>query len=110
MHDVQNYLKNPIIAQQNLTPETLMSDTETVNPESNKPESTPTDVPPCRTWTAKQVAARLGCSDRHVLRMADEGKMPWGFKIGWLRKWEVDVIEKWVAAGAKPVRQSGGRK
>ena len=29
---------------------------------------------------------RLGCSWRHVLRLADRGAMPWGLKLGSLRR------------------------
>ena len=78
----------------------------------NDPEPMPTDghLPPCRTWDKDQVAARLGCSWRTVLRMADAGKMPWGFKLGSLRRWDVDAIEQWIATGAKSVRQLGSRK
>src|SRR5262245_39036485 len=84
-----------------------MSDPEAVN-ESTKPESTPNEgqLPPCRTWNADQVGARLGCSGRHVLRMADAGKMPWGFKIGALRRWDAEEVDRWIGEGGNTI--SGG--
>lgn len=44
-----------------------------------------------------------GASARHVFRMADEGLMPWGVKLGALRRWRRDELEAWVAGGCKPV-------
>jgi excisionase family DNA binding protein len=60
-----------------------------------------------RLSDAKEVSARLGCSWRHVLRMADRGLMPWGIKLGALRRWDMDQLEEWIKAGCKPVRQMG---
>jgi predicted DNA-binding transcriptional regulator AlpA len=48
----------------------------------------------------------LGCSWRHVVRLADEGVLPWGFKLGRLRRWDMSVIESFIASGCKPVRQT----
>jgi predicted DNA-binding transcriptional regulator AlpA len=67
----------------------------------------PTTTPRSRLGDAKQVGALLGCSWRHVLRMADRGLMPWGLKIGALRRWDMAEIEAWIAGGCKPVRQAG---
>ncbi len=55
---------------------------------------------------AKQVGLRLGCSSRHALRLADAGLMPWGVKIGALRRWDAAELESWIANGCKPVRTS----
>jgi predicted DNA-binding transcriptional regulator AlpA len=71
------------------------------------PESAATAVPPRRLLDAKQVGERLGCSWRHVLRMADRGLMPWGVKLGALRRWDAGELEQWIAGGCKPVRQPG---
>ena len=57
----------------------------------------------------KQVASRLGCSWRTVLRLADAGEMPPGCKIGALRRWDADEIERWIVSGAKPVRKGGAK-
>jgi predicted DNA-binding transcriptional regulator AlpA len=58
---------------------------------------------------AKQVGVRLGCSWRHVLRMADRGLMPWGAKLGALRRWSADELEDWIKSGCRPVRQAGAK-
>lgn len=60
-----------------------------------------------RLIDAKQVGQMLGCSWRHVLRMADEGLLPWGFKLGRLRRWDLSEIESFIAGGCRPVRQAG---
>ena len=60
-----------------------------------------------RLIDAKQVGARLGCSWRHVLRLADRGAMPWGLKLGNLRRWDADELEHWISGGCRPVRAAG---
>lgn len=55
-------------------------------------------------WTVHDVAARLQCSWRHVLRMADRGDMPRGRKLGALRRWDPTEIEEWLSAGCPRVR------
>jgi excisionase family DNA binding protein len=57
-----------------------------------------------RFLDAKEVGARLGCSWRHVLRLADRGAMPRGVKLGALRRWDADQLEAWIASGCKPCR------
>jgi excisionase family DNA binding protein len=57
-----------------------------------------------RFLDVKEVGARLGCSWRHVLRLADRGAMPPGIKLGALRRWDADQLEAWIADGCKPVR------
>ena len=64
-------------------------------------------LPTPRAWNAVQVGARLGCSGRHVYRMADSGMMPWGFKLLSLRRWDADEIENWISEGCPPVRKAG---
>jgi predicted DNA-binding transcriptional regulator AlpA len=41
---------------------------------------------------------------RTVYRYADAGLMPWGVKIGTLRRWDLDEIERWINDGCRPVR------
>lgn len=69
-------------------------------------ESTATVSPPRRLIDAKQVGQLLRCSWRHVLRLADEGVLPWGVKLGRLRRWNLSEIESFIAGGCKPVRKS----
>ena len=74
-------------------------------PPTPAPATTPLTAAQRRMLDAKQVGARLGCSWRHVLRLADQGKMPWGTKLGSLRRWDADEIERWITDGCKPVRR-----
>lgn len=60
-----------------------------------------------RLIDAKQLGQLLGCSSRHAIRMADEGVLPWGVKLGRLRRWDLSEIEAFIADGCKPVRQTG---
>jgi excisionase family DNA binding protein len=60
-----------------------------------------------RLIDAKQVARLLGCSWRTVLRLADAGKIPWGVKLGGLRRWDVEEIEAFITGGCKMA--AGGR-
>ena len=50
------------------------------------------------------VAALLGCSPRHVYRLADAGRMPKAVKLGSLSRWSSDAIAEWIAGGCKAVR------
>ena len=50
------------------------------------------------------VAAMLGCSTRHVYRLADGGRNPRPVKLGALVRWNRALIEQWIAAGCQPVR------
>lgn len=57
------------------------------------------------------VAQKLGgCSTRHVYRLADGGKMPAPIKLGALVRWDLEVLDAWIAGGCKPCRRSGGAK
>jgi excisionase family DNA binding protein len=46
----------------------------------------------------------LGCSWRTVLRLADRGKIPQGYKLGALRRWDLAEIEAFIANGCKPLK------
>jgi predicted DNA-binding transcriptional regulator AlpA len=56
-----------------------------------------------RLLDAHQVGARLGCSARHVIRLAERGAMPAGVKIGALRRWDAEQLNGWISAGCRPV-------
>jgi predicted DNA-binding transcriptional regulator AlpA len=64
---------------------------------------------PRRLIDARAVGARTGMSWRTVYRYADVGLMPYGLKVGSLRRWDADEIERWIAGGCRPVRQAGGK-
>ena len=55
------------------------------------------------------VAALLGgCSQRHVYRLADSGRMPRPVKLGALVRWRRNELVEWVAAGCPIVRDVRG--
>jgi excisionase family DNA binding protein len=60
-----------------------------------------------RLVDAKEVARLLGCSWRTVLRLADAGVIPWGLKLGALRRWDLQQIQDFITSGCKPVRKGG---
>jgi excisionase family DNA binding protein len=57
------------------------------------------------------VAEMLGCSQRHVYRLSDAGRMPAPVKLGSLCRWSAAAIREWIEGGCKPVRivKGGGR-
>jgi excisionase family DNA binding protein len=55
----------------------------------------------------RAVAQMLGCSTRHVYRLADAGRMPPPLKLGALVRWHRQTVEEWISGGCKPVRQAG---
>ena len=63
---------------------------------------------PRRLGTVHDVAQMCGLSWRTALRKADEGRMPWGIKIGALRRWDLDEIAAWIDGGCKSVRPIKG--
>jgi excisionase family DNA binding protein len=62
------------------------------------------DSPPT-LLDVRQVAAVLGCSPRHVYRLADAGKMPKPVRLGALVRWSKATIEKWIADGCPHCRK-----
>jgi excisionase family DNA binding protein len=50
------------------------------------------------------VAGMLGCSTRHVRRLADAGRMPSPIKLGSLIRWRRADLDVWLEAGCKAVR------
>jgi excisionase family DNA binding protein len=69
----------------------------------NHPEGA--GAPPRRLIDAKELARLLGCSWRTVLRLADAGRIPWGVKLGSLRRWDLREIEDFITGGCKPARR-----
>ncbi len=54
----------------------------------------------------RTVASLLGCSIRHVYRLADAGRMPKPVKLGALARWNRVAIEQWIAQGCPPCPRS----
>lgn len=58
--------------------------------------------------TLTEVAALLGCSRHSVMRLADAGRMPYGVKLGGLRRWRRTELVTWLADNCPPVRVAKG--
>lgn len=46
--------------------------------------------------SAAEVAILLGCSARHVQRLARRGGLPRPVELGALRRWSADEIDRWI--------------
>lgn len=58
--------------------------------------------PPLRRLLDRhEVAARLGCSWRTVYRLADMGQIPPGVKLGGLRRWDSEEIDRFIENGCQ---------
>jgi excisionase family DNA binding protein len=66
----------------------------------------PPEAAPPALLDVRAVARLLGCSTRHVYRLADAGRMPPPLKLGALVRWPHRAVEDWIAGGCKPVRQT----
>jgi len=65
--------------------------------------------PSRRLIDTKEVGRRLGCSWRTVLRLADAGKIPFGVKLGALRRWDAVELDAFIAGGCKSPKSARGR-
>jgi excisionase family DNA binding protein len=54
----------------------------------------------------RAVAQLLTCSQRHVYRLADAGRLPAPRRLGSLVRWSRQELEDWVAGGCPAVRQA----
>jgi excisionase family DNA binding protein len=52
----------------------------------------------------RAVAEMLGCSERHVYRLVDSGRMPRPRKLGALCRWSRAEIDSWIAAGCPAIK------
>lgn len=57
-----------------------------------------------RLMDVHSVAAMLAVSWRTVIRHADAGMLPYGLKIGALRRWRESELRHWIDGGCKRVR------
>ena len=57
-----------------------------------------------RFISSVELAARLGCSRRTVLRYANAGLIPWGVRVGTLRRWDSAKIDTFLASRSQPPR------
>ena len=58
-----------------------------------------TESPAIAMLDARDVSTLLRCSQRHVYRLVDTGRMPPPVKLGALVRWSRASIEDWVATG-----------
>lgn len=63
-----------------------------------------------RLVTAKEAGSILGCSWRTVYRLSDSGKIPFGVKLGTLRRWDAAELESFIANGCKMPKSTTGRR
>lgn len=69
------------------------------------PSTNSRPVPPGKRLIDKRiVAAKYDADPRSIVRWADAGVIPYGIKLGWLRKWDADEIDAHIAAGCPRVR------
>jgi excisionase family DNA binding protein len=54
------------------------------------------------------VAEMLGCSQRHIYRLSDAGRMPAPVKLGALVRWSAAAIGQWIDQGCPSVRNMKG--
>jgi excisionase family DNA binding protein len=52
----------------------------------------------------RAVAAMLTCSTRHVIRLADAGRMPSPLKLGSLVRWRRQEVLDWIGRGCRDQR------
>ena len=71
----------------------------------------PAAAAPAALLDVAAVAEMLGCSGRHVYRLADRGAMPRPVKLGSLIRWRRSTgdpmtgLEDWLAAGCPSCRE-----
>lgn len=54
---------------------------------------------PRRLLDAKETAAMLGCGVRTLYSLADRGRVPFGHKLGALRRWDSVELTEFIASG-----------
>jgi excisionase family DNA binding protein len=67
----------------------------------------PANAPAAQLLDVRAVAALLGCSARHIYRLADAGRMPAPRRLGSLVRWSREELLAWIAAGCRPCRTAG---
>lgn len=71
--------------------------------------SEPRPAVPAELLSVRDVTALLGgCSARSVYRLCDNGKMPFGIRLGGMRRWRRAELVAWLDAGCPPVRIAKG--
>jgi excisionase family DNA binding protein len=64
---------------------------------------TPVFDPSATLLHAKQIAVFLGCTPKHIRRLAERGEFPKPVKAGRkILRWHREAVEKWLAEQAYP--------
>jgi excisionase family DNA binding protein len=63
-------------------------------------------APAERDYTVRDLAARLQCSERHIWRLIDQGRVPGVLRIGRLVRLHGATVDAWLAGGCRPIRQT----
>lgn len=61
---------------------------------------------PSELLNVREVSKLLGCSQRHIYRLTDAGKMPRPVKLGALVRWRKTELTKWLETGCPPIDQT----
>jgi len=62
---------------------------------------------PAALLDVRAVAAMLDCSQRHVYRLADAGRLPRPIKLGALIRWRRAELQNWLDAGCPSCSKGG---
>ncbi len=68
------------------------------------PDSTPPADSLAKLLDVRAVAKLLACSQRHIYRLTDAGRMPEPIKLGTLVRWSRNEIDEWIHAGCPSCR------
>ena len=82
----------------------MMTETNTAAVERTSSTNSRPMPPGRKLIDVRTVAAKYGADERSIFRWADAGKIPFGVKLGSLRRWDLSEIDAHIANGAKPVR------
>lgn len=63
-----------------------------------------------RLGDVRAVAAKYACDKRSISRWADQGLIPFGIKLGALRRWDLDEIDEHISAGCPRIRSVPTRR
>ena len=69
----------------------------------------PADASATLLLDVRAVATLLGCSQRHVYRLSDAGRMPAPVKLGALVRWNRAAVETWINEGCPSIRNRKGQ-
>ena len=58
-----------------------------------------------RLLDVRAVSELLGCSQRHVYRLSDAGRMPAPVRLGSLVRWSAPALHAWIDAGCPKCRK-----